>query len=158
VGTRTVRFYHNCYTSSQLVSSQTHAVVAESSNASGSDQSTQVPAWTQEQISTFRLVAHTMGPVAPGAQLSQNHWSLYLLKTGNTSVRVNMMTSEEQNNDMGVFSVKPHDYQISNSAVHYWDLPAIGQPQIATILQKMGERQRHKYKMTSNGTGCRHWL
>ncbi len=40
-------------------------------------------------VTFIRVVAHTMGAVAPGAQLSHNHWPIYLIHS-NGSLRVNM--------------------------------------------------------------------
>lgn len=35
--------------------------------------------WATKQVIVFRCVANTVGPVSAGAQLSQNHWTIYCL-------------------------------------------------------------------------------
>lgn len=44
----------------------------------------------QITVTKVRVVTHTMGPVIPGGQLSQNHWSIYLLTPDAGSTRLNM--------------------------------------------------------------------
>ncbi|KAF2621157.1 hypothetical protein BU25DRAFT_426679 [Macroventuria anomochaeta] len=74
-------------------------------------------------VSTFRIVAHTMGPLAPGASISQNHWTIYLLVQGG-SVQLNMKTNTDLHSRRGIFLVKEHAYSESNMAVCFFDFPA----------------------------------
>jgi hypothetical protein len=79
--------------------------------------------YRQKLVSTFRVVVHNIGPVAPGAAVSQNHWTIYLLiPTG--SVQLNMKTNTNASISRGIFEVREHTYEQSNSAVRYFDLPA----------------------------------
>lgn len=41
----------------------------------------------QITVTKVRVVTHTMGPVIPDGQLSQNHWSIHLLTPDDGSIR-----------------------------------------------------------------------
>ncbi|WPB01335.1 uncharacterized protein RHO25_005959 [Cercospora beticola] len=101
-----------------------------------------------------------MGPVVPGGQLSQNHWSIYLiLANGAGSVRFSM-TADDRNpkNEQGIFNVTQHNYQVTNSCVQFWDFPTRANLTVGAFLRNIGEHGRQRYRMTSNGTGCRYWV
>ncbi|PVH91144.1 hypothetical protein DM02DRAFT_474664, partial [Periconia macrospinosa] len=74
-------------------------------------------------VSHFRVVAHTMGPVIQGGQLSQNHWTIYVLTSTTGSIQLNMQLVD-QASDRGKLVVKEHAYINSNTAVQCWDVPA----------------------------------
>ncbi|KAJ4538958.1 hypothetical protein HRR78_007883 [Exophiala dermatitidis] len=59
-----------------------------------------------------------MGPVAPGAQLSQNHWSIYLIIKGGGSVRLNMETDPTPGKHEGIFKVTRHQLTIIGDLVN----------------------------------------
>lgn len=115
----------------------------------------QIPTLVVEKV---RVVAHTMGPVTAGGQLSQNHWSIYLLTQGGGSVRLNMATNPDPREDKGVFTVTRHAYDLTNSAVHCWDFLAIKHFTVGDVLRLIGRKGRQRYRMTSSGVGCRHWM
>ena len=109
-------------------------------------------------VEKVRFVAHTLGPVAPGAQLSQNHWSVYLLVKGGGSVRLNMATNDRAGDDNGVFTVTRHAYALTTSAVRHFDFAVAKDVTVGRILRLIGEKRRQRYRMTPTGVGCRHWM
>lgn len=122
---------------------------------STSQSNAQIAALVVEKV---RVVAHTMGPVVPGGQLSQNHWSIYLLAQGGGSVRLNMATNPDRREDKGVFTVTRHAYDLTNSAVRCWDFAAITRFTVGDVLRLIARKGRQRYRMTGNGVGCRHWM
>lgn len=109
-------------------------------------------------VETVRIVAHTMGPVAPGAQLSQNHWSIYLVVGESASVRLNMIPSTKEGDDKGIFHVTRHLYTLTNSAVRYFDFGVANKMIVRQVLDLIASKKRHQYIMTPTGVGCRHWV
>lgn len=115
-----------------------------------------VPAWSSIIVSTFRVVAHTIGPVVAGGQLSQNHWSIYLL-TLTGSIQLNMELADTTINS-GELKVKEHGYVKSNSAVKFWDVGAAPNIKAGWIRQLIQNKGRDRYYMDENGVGCRWWV
>lgn len=109
-------------------------------------------------VEKVRVVAHTMGPVTAGGQLSQNHWSIYLLTQGGGSVRLNMAANPQLHEDKGIFTVTRHAYDLTTSAVRCWDFPAVKHFIVGDVLRLIQRKGRHRYRMTTNGVGCRHWM
>ncbi|KAJ4621268.1 hypothetical protein HRR85_001478 [Exophiala dermatitidis] len=85
-----------------------------------------------------------MGPVAPGAQLSQNHWSIYLIIKGGGSVRLNMETDPTPGKHEGIFKVTRHQYEMTTSCVRHWDCPATDNITVGRILKLIGEKRRNR--------------
>ena len=110
-------------------------------------------------VTHIRVVAHTMGPVAPGARLSQNHWSLYLLH-GKGSVRLNMQLQDARSNSIcGLLTVTNHPYTtVSNSAVRSWEFEGTKNLAVHYIIQAILDNGRSNYDMTDGGVGCRYWM
>ena len=116
---------------------------------------------TEEQraslVQRFRLVVHTMGPVAPGAQLSQNHWSIFLI-TSWGSVRLHMLPRFPTSEDItGQLVVAALSYSHSHSAIREWDVAATLPVTVGEVLALLYGNKRDQYMMTANGTGCRYW-
>lgn len=109
-------------------------------------------------VEKVRVVAHTMGPVAAGAQLSQNHWSIYLTVIGGGYVQLNMETNTAPGERKGIFKVTRHLYELTTSNVRHWDFSAASNVTVEKILRLIGEKKRNRYRMTSTGVGCRHWV
>ncbi|KIX92016.1 uncharacterized protein Z520_12287 [Fonsecaea multimorphosa CBS 102226] len=110
----------------------------------------------QLTVIKVRMVAHTiMGAVVPGAQLSQDPWSIYLLTPGGGSVRLNMEWVLGTVEDKGTFTVKRHLYAHSNSEVRVFEYDVLPNTKVETFLQIVREKKRHNYKMTPTGVGCR---
>ena len=128
--------------------------------SSKSYQVTNVPQDVADFVITHvRVVAHTMGPVEPGAGLSQNHWSLYLLHRGG-SVRLNMQLQDARSNSTrGLLTVKNYAYTtVSNSAVRSWEFEGTSNLTVYYLLQAIIDYGRSDYDMTEGGVGCRHWM
>ncbi|MCJ1381220.1 hypothetical protein MMC17_004329 [Xylographa soralifera] len=109
-------------------------------------------------INKFRVVAHTMGPVAEGAAFSQNHWSIYLIY-GTGSVRLNMELADSNSTDRrGIFTVTGYEYTgVSISAVRYCEFPARrSNLAVYWIFKLIKDKGRHKYDMAEIGVGYRH--
>lgn len=109
-------------------------------------------------VTKVRIVAHTMGPVAPGGQLSQNHWSIYLLSPDGGSVRLNMEWVPGTADDKGKLSVTKHAYAHTTSAVKVFDYEVAKDSKVQAFLQTLRNKKRQNYKMTSTGVGCRFWV
>lgn len=114
--------------------------------------------FVQRGVIKVRIVAHTLGPVVPGGQLSQNHWSFYLLNPDGGSVRLNMEWVPGSENDKGKFSVTRHAYAQTTSAVHVFDYEVPNGMKVVNFLQVLRDKKRHNYKMTPTGVGCRFWV
>ncbi|RMZ84962.1 hypothetical protein DV738_g298, partial [Chaetothyriales sp. CBS 135597] len=99
-----------------------------------------------------------MGPVSPGAQLSQNHWSIYLLVVEGGSVRLNIEADTGPGEDWGVFKISRHLYELTVSNVRYWDFPVASSIAVGKILALIWDKKRHRYRMNSTGVGCRYWV
>ncbi|KAJ4525248.1 hypothetical protein HRR83_000924 [Exophiala dermatitidis] len=99
-----------------------------------------------------------MGPVVPGGQLSQNHWSIYLLGPDGGSVRLNMELSPSVAGDKGRFTVTKHAYAHTTSAIQVFDYDVAQNTKVQSFLQVLGNKKRQNYKMTSTGVGCRFWV
>jgi hypothetical protein len=118
-----------------------------------------IRAYRNKYGSVFRVVAHTGGPVAPGAQLSQNHWSIYfLLLNDEGSVRFNMSTNIATNTRNGIHETRPHPYTKSNSAVRYFDVPIQPGVSVDHVDSHIRSNGLDKYEMTEGGVGCRWWM
>ncbi|KAF1992772.1 hypothetical protein P154DRAFT_452038 [Amniculicola lignicola CBS 123094] len=97
-----------------------------------------------------------MGPVIPGGQLSQNHWTIYMLiNTG--SVQLNMQLANTDS-DRGKLVVKEHAYTSSNTAVHFWDIPALQDAKASAVYSLILAKGRDKYNMAEGGVRCRWWV
>jgi len=110
-------------------------------------------------VTHIRVVAHTMGPIAPGTQLSQNHWSIYLVHS-NGSIRLNMqLQSPSTASNRGLLTVASYEYTTtSTSAVKSWDFAAVANVSVWLIIQLIRDHGRQNYDMTIDGAGCRHWM
>jgi hypothetical protein len=119
--------------------------------------STSASSIPQITVIKVRVVAHTMGPVVPGGQLSQNHWSIYLLSPDGGSVRLNMEWVRDTG-DKGKFIVTRHAYAQTTSAVRVFDYDVASGAKVQSFLRVLGEKKRQNYKLTSSGVGCRFWV
>jgi len=109
-------------------------------------------------VTRIRIVAHTMGPVISGGQLSQNHWSLYLVHPDG-SVRLNMQTDPTSNSSRGVLAVTNHGYTtVSSSAVKSWEFNVIDNLAVYYVIQLVLDKGRYAYDMAEGGVGCRYWM
>ncbi|KAF1962872.1 hypothetical protein CC80DRAFT_487324 [Byssothecium circinans] len=109
-------------------------------------------------VSLVRVVCHTMGPVVPGGQLSQNHWSIYLVTQGG-SVRINMtLQTPDSNDDTGVLQISFLPYELSTSATAYWDFQAAQNATVWHFTNNITAKRRQRYRMAENGVGCRYWI
>lgn len=109
-------------------------------------------------VHLVRVVAHTMGPVAPGAQLSQNHWTMYLVIQGG-SIRLDMtLRNPNSNDETGVLKVSYFEYDLSRSATAYWDFLAAQNATVEQFTNNIVTNRRQNYRMADNGVGCRYWV
>lgn len=99
-----------------------------------------------------------MGPVTPGAQISQNHWSIFFLDGSGEAVRIHMQLADPKSTKMdGKLDIRHYNYEVTQSAVRYWDFDVPSGLTIATILSLIKEKSRSRYIMAEGGVGCRHW-
>ncbi|KAF2241874.1 hypothetical protein BU26DRAFT_535227 [Trematosphaeria pertusa] len=78
----------------------------------------------------------------PNGDLSQNHWTIYLLLNGSGSVQINMKTDPRPSVVQGVYEVTRRSYRVSNGCT----------------MQEISSKGWHRYNMTAGGVGCRHWV
>ena len=113
--------------------------------------------YRQKPVSTFRVVAHTLGPVMSGGALSQNHWTIYLLVPGG-SVQLNMKTNTNKNLSRGIYEVHERVYEESNTAVRLFDIPAAAGLLVDYVEREIRTQRWDQYNMNENGVGCRWWM
>ncbi|KAI9841868.1 MAG: hypothetical protein M1837_000338 [Sclerophora amabilis] len=104
----------------------------------------------------IRVVVHTLGPATPTATLSDNHWSIYLRLAGDRSVRINMRA--EYGNPAGILEWTAQAYDLTFSAIRYWDFPVTQGVTVGHVAQLVYTLNRHKYDMSGGGSGCRYWV
>lgn len=111
-----------------------------------------------DQIVTIRVVAHTLGPIVLNGDLSQNHWTIYMLLSASGSVQINMKTDTRPSMVQGIYEVSRRGYTESQTAVRWWDFSAVVGLTVAHIEHEINTSGWHKYNMTAGGVGCRHWM
>lgn len=110
------------------------------------------------KIKKIRVVVHTMGPVIAGGQLSQNHWPIFFLLESGGCVRMHMELADPKSSKLnGKLDIKKYDYELSNSAVKYWDFAVPSNLIVGAILGLIKDEGRNRYIMAEGGVGCRHW-
>lgn len=57
----------------------------------------------------------------------------------------------------GKLDIKHYSYEVTNSAVKYWDPAVPSGLSIAAILSLIKDKDRSRYIMAEGGVGCRHW-
>jgi hypothetical protein len=110
-----------------------------------------------KNVSTFRIVAHTMGPVMNGGAVSQNHWTIYLLVPGG-SVQLNMKTNTDPISHRGIFEIRERAYVQSNTTVRFFDLPAAPGVTVDYVEREIRYQRWDRYDMNEGGVGCRWWM
>ena len=121
--------------------------------------STVVPPATVEndarQVEIVRVVVHTLGPAGP--TISDNHWSIYLLLSGNEgSIRINMRA--EPNFIDGILEWTKQAYLLTNSAIRHWDFPKVKIFRVCDVAKHIRDARRFQYDMSGGGSGCRYWV
>lgn len=108
------------------------------------------------QVLTVRVVCHTAGRVG-ASNASDNHWSLYFLLGGGKSVRFNMRADPGYID--GTLDIHSYNYELSISAIRYWDYPAVKYFTVRMAYEYLVVRcQYHQYNMSGGGSGCRWWM
>ena len=109
-------------------------------------------------VDRVRVMAQSLGPIIPGGQVEMNHWSIYLLMGPEISIHINMTLANPWD-EMGTLRIAPKFfYNEGPPNVGEFDLPAppgITAQHYISLLQSL---RRERYRMTSGGGGCRHWV
>lgn len=127
-----------------------HAWVAETGTA------TQLPTDVlNAAVTTVRVVVHTMGYVQANPR-SENHWTIYLLLQSMESVQINFRVGGAGEDDR--MTIEHRSYQISNSAIKYWDFASKNGATVRKFLECIYARDRDSYRMNSEGQGCHYWV
>lgn len=115
--------------------------------------------------SRVRVVVHTEGAWPNG--MSNNHISAYFLLNDGQSIRVNMVTDEDDNKGVLIWSRQP--YQRSNSEITHHDIPllqpvyigylyrAFRWPSLSPNGQLLHRGGLHRYLFSGGRSGCRFW-
>ncbi|KAF1955280.1 hypothetical protein CC80DRAFT_493202 [Byssothecium circinans] len=90
------------------------------------------------------------------SQLSDNHWSIYLLVENNRSVRLNM--AAESGYLTGNLNIRPYDYALTTSSIKHWDYKTVPGLSVSHIVGMIYQKGRHLYNMSGGGSGCRYWV
>lgn len=108
----------------------------------------------QRVVDSVRVVVHTLGPAG---NISDNHWSIYLLLADSQgSIRINMRAEPGDSN--GSLSWTKQAYLLTQSAIRHWDFPATQATQVRHIADFIYQQGRHRYNMSGGGSGCRYWM
>lgn len=108
----------------------------------------------KRSVETVRIIVHTTGPAGPN--ISDNHWSIFLLLHNGESVRVNMAAEPGYIN--GELRWSKHNYQLSTSAIRHWDFQVRKSVRVCDIASLLYRQGRHLYDMSGGGSGCRWWM
>lgn len=109
-------------------------------------------------VIAVRVIAHTMGSFVPGGQLSENHWSIFLL-VPNGSVRLNMTLRYPSTNvDIGALGISELEFQHSLSATASWDFGVAQDAAVWHFTNSIVMHGRQNYRMAENGVDCRWWM
>ncbi|KAJ6257621.1 hypothetical protein Dda_7408 [Drechslerella dactyloides] len=115
----------------------------------------------------LRVVVHSTRAVRDGKSL--NHWTIFLLLAEDQSVRINMRdkTPEEWKyglpddadyGEPGSMELTSHLYQISTSAIRYWDFRCLASHRVDEFINTLIRNGRGYYTMAVGGSGCRYWV
>lgn len=108
------------------------------------------------QVSTVRVVVHTMGAMAPGVAMSNNHWSIYLVLHNSLSMRLNM--TAEEGYVTGNLNITEHQYATTQSAIQCFDYVAAPGVTVQHFVGLIYQYRRQLYDMSGGGSGCRYWM
>ena len=108
-------------------------------------------------VQGVRVVVHSSG-IWPNGNMSDNHWSIYLLLQDNdSSVRMNMRA--ESNNPRGILEWSPNlAYTLTASAIKHWDYSFKSGVTVAKVYNLIMGNRRDQYRMSGGGSGCRWWM
>src|SRR5262245_22721476 len=101
-------------------------------------------------VTHIRVVVHTLGPMGPQSQQSDNHWSIYLLVGNNQSVRINM--AAERGYITGNLEINKYNYTLTSSAVKHWDYETVSGLAVSHIVKLIYDYRRHLYNMSGGGS------
>lgn len=116
--------------------------------------SNQPPYNDTRDVSAVRVVVHTTGQY-PNSPMSDNHWSIYLLLSGQSSVRMNM--TAEYDDPTGTLSWRSLGYALTNSSIQNWDFQTASGVTVKHIYNLVMSQGRNNYDMSGGGSGCRWW-
>lgn len=111
--------------------------------------------YDKRTVDKVRVVVHTLG-AWPNGTMSDNHWSIYLLLTNSTSVRMNMRA--ELDDPTGHLEWSSLNYTLTNSAITHWDYQAKAGTTVRAIFHLIYQKHREKFTMSGGGSGCRWWM
>lgn len=69
-----------------------------------------------------------------------------------------MLRSARSGSDDGFLQISTHTYNLSTSAIKYWDFGFADGVTVGHLIGLIGQYKRQKYRMAENGVGCRYWM
>ncbi|KAF2722711.1 hypothetical protein K431DRAFT_311416 [Polychaeton citri CBS 116435] len=112
-----------------------------------------------QRVVLVRVTIHSLGAIVPGGQLSQNHWTIeLLLSDGCIRLDMSLYEFKSATDFRGLLRVIKLAYQLSQHHVMYFDFEVVGAKSVGHFMNNIITNARHRYNMTSNGVGCRHWI
>jgi len=104
-------------------------------------------------VTHVRVVAHLSQDLGGG--VSENYWSIYLLLEAGASIRMTM--TADHGDPTGRLEFRRYTYQLTNSAVQYWDFPTAAGLLASYIHVMVYNLGRDRYMFSGGGSGCRFW-
>jgi hypothetical protein len=104
-------------------------------------------------VTQARVVTHLSQDLGDG--VSENHWSIYLLLENGAAVRMNM--AAEYGDPTGRLEWTTYNYQLTNSALFYWDYNLTGGLTVKNVYDLVYHNRRDRYQFSGGGSGCRYW-
>ncbi len=105
-------------------------------------------------VSCVRVMSHCSRDL--GGNVSENHWSIYLLLPHEQSIRMNMRATP--GNPVGRLETSVRSNQLPDSALWYRDYflaPGITVNNIYALV--VATLHRHRFRFSGGGSSCRHW-
>lgn len=100
----------------------------------------------ERPVTQVRVVVHTAGAMSPTSQMSHNHWSIYLIVDGASSVRLNM--AAKPGYITGELEIRRHQYILSNTAIKVWDFAVVSGVTVQHLINLVYHKRRHLYNMS----------
>ncbi|KAL4744329.1 uncharacterized protein BDW70DRAFT_145878 [Aspergillus foveolatus] len=120
-----------------------------------------IPKHRQAQI--LELPVQRIIAVAHGQNSGTNHWSLYLLTSDRSSVRIDCQPSYSvpssvlSGGSKANLIISELPYAVSHDAQAQFVLNVSANLKVKSVYNLLIQNGRHKYEFDSNGVGCRFW-
>lgn len=108
-------------------------------------------------VTTIRVTVHTQGYIFEYDSRSSNHASIFLVVSGNESVRLNMVKAGATDT-MGTYLERSCPYIHSATSLYNVDIIASPGLTVGHFLNDIQKKGLDKYQLHRSGVGCRFWV